>query len=365
MKKIGIFDLDFAREFRNDFYRGCEQIFDEAYLTNHTFTRQFETDFAIFNQSPYSLAVNSGTAALELALRACQVNGKQVIIPTNTFIATAVACQNAGASVQLTDIENEYFSMCPKSLARLISPHTGAVIVVHIGGHTARYIEEITALCRQYNIPLIEDCAHAHGATFKGKTTGNWGRFGCFSHFMTKVMTTGEGGSVVCQSPQDYELLVSIRQFGKDPQNSISHIRSGSNFKISEFQSLLGVLELRRIQERIEKRRQLAYCYQKNLSSWPLTKDSPISQGTYYKQIVIPPYPREQIVKVLSQHQIPLTGGVYDIPLHRQPVLKKQFDDSSFPIANQFCEKHICPPCYPELAIEDIEHICHILKGIG
>lgn len=370
MKKIGIFDIQFSEQERKKFYSYCDQIFDEAYLTNHTFVEKFESEFSKFSKLPQSILVPSGTAALELALRTIGVNGKKVILPTNTFIATAIAIQNAGGEPLILDIEKDYFGLCPEQLKYEISSEDiGAVIVVHIGGHISPHIKEIVEICKNKNIPLIEDCAHAHGASLEGTPAGGFGIAGCFSHFLTKIMTTGEGGSLVTNDETFYQKAHSLRRFGYDPTNSLVHTTpGGNNFKVSEFQAALGLIELERITSRIEKRRMLANRYSENLkgSDWNVLSDPENGFGSYYKCTILPPenVNRKTIEEALDSADIPLTGGVYYYPLHEQPVLKELTKNRKFPVSDDFCSKHICPPCYPEISIEDVDEICKVLVSL-
>lgn len=365
-----IFDLTYSEEFRRKFAEGCEKIFDEAYLTTHSFVREFEEKFAKYNNSNYAVAVNCGTGALECAFKAIGVRGKKVLMPSNTFIADAIAARNAGAEPIFLDIEEEYYSLCPDKLKQALEKYgeeVGAVVQTHIGGHVAPSVLINAELCKNKNIPLVEDCAHVPGAKVNETNAGNFGDYGCFSFFMTKVMTTGEGGMIVTQTQENCDKLKSLRQFGADLNYKISHIREGNNFKLSEFQALCGILELERIEERINKRRQIAQKYQELLkdTSFKTLKDRDSVYGTYYKQtIVSTKIPREKIEKAFEENNIAMTGGVYYIPLHRQPVFIGKFKDDEFPITNEFAENHFCPPCYPELKLSDVDRICDVLKSL-
>jgi len=368
--KIKIFDLQYSEEFRRRFAEGCTKIFDEAYLTNHSFVEEFERKFVEFNNSNFAIAVTNGTGALECVFKAIGVKGKKILIPTNTFIATAIAVINAGAEPIFLDIEEEYYSLCPKKLKQALEKYgseIGAVVQTHIGGHVAPSVLINAELCKDKNVPFVEDCAHVPGAKVNETNAGNFGDYGCFSFFMTKVMTTGEGGMIVTKTEENYNKLKSIRQFGADLNYKISHIREGGNFKLSEFQALAGILELERVEERINKRRQIAQKYQELLKDtcFKILKDRDSVYGTYYKQtIVSEKIPREIIEKVFEENNIAMTGGVYYIPLHRQPIFIGKFSDKDFPIANKFAETHFCPPCYPELEISDVERVCDVLKNL-
>ncbi len=366
-KNVPIFDFKLEEEFRQEFLDGCESIFDEAYLTNHTYVRKFEKQFAEFSGAKYSLAVSNGTAALEVALKSIDVEGKEVIIPSNTFIATYNAVINAGAIPVVVDIEDQFFSISPEQVEDKMSNKTAAVITVHIGGHISPSVEDLVRLTKAKSIPLIEDCAHAHGAHLKGKRAGTFGAIGCFSHYLTKVMTTGEGGSLIYNSLEQDKIVRSIRQFGKQADNSISHERWGGNYKMSEFNALLGTIELKRIEGRIRKRNQLARVYNDKLrgTSWRGIGSSENSLASHYKQIIIPPKGlyRDDIQNYLSSKGVKLTGGVYNIPLNRQPFVGIMSDEN-FPNTKAFSETHICPPCYPELEQQDVEYVSELLMDL-
>jgi dTDP-4-amino-4,6-dideoxygalactose transaminase len=369
MKKIGPFTIAFTEEQKQQFYKYCDQIFDEAYLTNHSLVHLFEERFASFSGASSSILVNSGTAALELALKALDVKGKKVILPTNTFIATAIAIINAGAIPLPLDIENDYFGLCPHELDKYIRQDIGAVIAVHIGGHISPAIKKIASLCLQNNVPLIEDCAHAHGAELEGIKAGLFGKAGCFSHFLTKIMTLGEAGSVISNDRAFVDHLISLRQFGVDANDSLLHHNpGGSNFKVTEFQAALGLVELERVHERIQRRRENASRYQKNLAQtkWKAIADSPNARGSYYKQIIIPPptIGRAQIIDSLRKINVTLSGGAYYYPLHRQSILASYVSGMTYPVADKFAHEHICPPCHPEITTGDIDLICEKLLSL-
>lgn len=362
--EVPIYRLLYDQKYRDKFQSYCQQIFDKAFLTNDQFVQQFEEQFAKWTDSPHALAVNNGTSAIEALLRSIDVKGYEVILPTNTFIATAVAVKNAGGIPVLADIEPTYASLDPNSAERLISKKTKAIITVHIGGLISPSILDLKELCNKNNLSLIEDCAHAHGCHFDGVHSGLFGIGGAFSFFTTKVLTTGEGGMVITSSPEIHKKLVSIRQFGKEETNPISHILEGNNFKLTEFQAALGLLEIERANERIQQRQKIAAHYQQRLkdSLWNPIRHHSKSSCSYYKQILWPKKEnRENIKNYLLKNSVQITGGVYNIPLHRQPVFKNQYEDKNFPNANHFSEHHICPPCYSDLTMDEAETVCQLL----
>ncbi len=364
---IPIFKLHYSDSDRAFLKNGLEKILDEAYLTNHTFVQSFEKDFGHWNSSRYSVAVSNGTAAIEAALRALNVHGKEVLIPSNTFIACATAVLNAGGTPVLCDIELDYLAIDPVQVAEKIGPNTGAVLVVHIGGLISPAVMKLKKICQDNGVPLVEDCAHAHGASYKGVKAGNIGAAGAFSFHMTKVMTTGEGGMIVTESETLHKELQSIRQFGKSESNSIMHVRDGSNFKMTEFQGLMGLLELQRVETRIKKRRQIAAIYDEKLkgSAWKTWSPAPGAVCPHYKKIIKAPVPRVKVEEFFNSKGIALTGGVYNIPVHNQDVFKNSYQAKEFKNTEAFSATHICPPCYPELEFSEAEKICDVMLEIA
>ena len=363
--KIPIFKLDFDDNFIKEYQDKCFDIFrSNRSLSECYYTKKFEDKFKQLVNSKYSCSVTSGTAAIDLALRALEVKGK-VIVPINTFFATSVAVESAGCEVEFIDIEPNTFSIDPLLLEdKLKTQSIGAVIIVHIGGIISDYMHEIKRICNKYNVPLIEDAAHAHLSSRNDQWAGTIGDIGCFSFFPTKVMTTGEGGMVTTNNETIFKRMKSLKNFGRDLENGgICLTKNGVNYKINEFTGALGLQECERIEGRVDKRNKLVNRYLKNLKN---TEYEPIIQKTgycsYYKFITMIPknIEREWLRDYCKQAGITLTGEVYKIPLHHQPVYSN-FKNNSYPVAEYICFNHICPPLYPELTLEEVDYICEIL----
>ena len=368
MKKINIpiFRLNFGLKSKLKFIKGAWDILSsDRPLGESKYVKEFEDKFGKLINAKYTIACSNGTTAIEMALKAIDVKGKKVLIPSNTFFATSVAVTNAGGIVELVDMEPESFSLCPKDLESKLTPEVGAVIIVHIGGIISHKISKIVDLCKKMNVPLIEDAAHAH-LSKKGKyVAGTIGEIACFSFFPTKVMTTGEGGIVSTNNKKYYETMKSIKNFGRDIKDAgIIVNNDGNNFKINEFTGLLGSIECDRVESRIEKRTILLERYYNNLKS---TKYSVIKQKgdgvcSYYKAIVITPINGSWLKSYCKERNISLTGEVYKIPVHLQPLYKEQFSYVNLPNTDYYCNHHICPPHSPELSLEEVDYICDTLK---
>ena len=365
MRQIKIFDLKFNQKEINFFSRNSKVIFKEGFFSNHSYVKKFENEFKKLNKSKFVLSTSSGTSALEIILRSFDIKNKNVLVNSNTFIATGHAITNAGGKIIPVELEKNYFMMDPKDLEKKISKSTGAVIVVHIGGIITPNIFKIKKICEKFKVPLIEDAAQAHGSSYKNIFAGNFGDAGAISFFTTKVMTTGEGGMITTNNKKNFNKMFSLRQFGF-MKNKLLHDKVSSNYKLSEFSALLGIIELKRLKSRIGKRNLIAKIYQKNLkdTKYKLLKSNKPFICNHYKQIIISKISRDKIEKILNKNKISLTGGVYYVPLHKQPIYKKQLKKYKLPLTDYFCNNHFCPPCYPELKKQDIARVCNVLQKI-
>ncbi len=365
MRRIRIFDLKFKKNEINFFLKNSKNIFDEGFFTNHSYVKKFEDQFKKLNKSKFALSTSSGTSALEIILRSFDIKNKKVLVNSNTFIATGHAITNAGGKIVPVDLEKEYFMMDPKDLEKKIHKNIGAVVIVHIGGIITPNILKIKKICNKFRVPLIEDAAQAHGSKYKNIYAGNFGDAGAISFFTTKVMTTGEGGMITTNNKKIYNKIFSLRQFGF-MKNKLLHDKISGNYKLSEFSALLGIIELKRLKSRIAKRNLIAKIYQKKLenSKFKLLKSKKPFYCNHYKQIIISKINRKKIEEILNKNQISLTGGVYYIPLHRQPIYKKYLRKYKLPLTDFFCNNHFCPPCYPELTKADISRVCSVLMKI-
>ena len=363
---IPIFRLKFSFLFKLKFLRGAWDILSsDRPLGESKYVKEFETKFSKLVGSQYSVACSNGTTAIELALKSIDIKGKKVVCPSNTFFATTVAIENAGGEVVLVDCEKETFSISYNHLKKIISEQEiGAVVIVHIGGIISKDISKIVSLCKKNNIPLIEDAAHAQTSQTLSYTAGTIGDIACFSFLPTKVMTTGEGGMITTNNKEYYEKIKSLKNFGRDNQNAGIIVNpDGNNFKVHEFTGLMGSLECDRVISRVERRNILLNRYVENLSdsNFKVIKQNE-GRCSYYKCIVLSPYNTDELKQFCKEHNISLTGEVYKIPVHQQPLYSEKFDSSQLKNTNYIANKHICPPLYPELSETEVDFICDVLK---
>jgi len=371
---IPILRLSFSTEDIEEIKQEIAKVMESGYLTMGERVYEFEKEFARFCGTSYALGTNSGTSSLEIILRAIDVSGGTVVMPSNTYMATPLAAIKAGASVIFTECQVENFQMDPDDLMKKIRPDTRAVVIVHIGGIISPYIGDIQYICKRNDIPLIEDAAHAHGATFKGKIAGQFGVAASFSFYPTKVLTTAEGGMLVTNDQALYKKGIILREHGKVDNNFNIHTEIGDNWRLSELHAVLGLQQMKKVHQILGERRRLAALYDSLLKEvgWlKLLKIPNEVQSSYYKYIVfLPNHTERGVVKneLKEQFSINLPGEVYSNPCHNQPLFKKypklisNDKKDEFPVTEYLCKHHICLPLYPGLKDEEVEYVVKSLK---
>ncbi|MEU0274000.1 DegT/DnrJ/EryC1/StrS family aminotransferase [Streptomyces sp. NPDC006307] len=307
-------------------------------------------------------AVNSGTGALEIALRILDVAGRTVLVPVNTFFATAAAAERAGARARFVDLELDGLGMAPDGLRAALDryPDTAAVVPVHIGGIVSPALHEVLALCRDRGIPVLEDAAHAFGSTLDGHPAGSLGQFGAFSFFPTKVATSAEGGLLTCADPDDLERVRLWRDHGRSAPGSTLHDRPGGNWRMSEVHAAVGTVDLERFGAILTARRALAARYDELLAGVPGQRPHVVpagSESNFYKYLLYldDGVDRASLKRRLRErHGVALAGEVYDHLLCDQPFFAASRaagdgTEHDFPRARWFARHHIALPLYPSL----------------
>ncbi len=258
-------------------------------LTLGKYGKEFEEKFAAYAGTKYAIAVNSGTSALEIMLRALDIAGSSVIVPTNTFFATPASVVHGGGKVIFADC-TENLCLDPKSVKKGIRKDTKAVIIVHIGGLVPPEITEIQQICHGRGLILIEDAAHAHGSTLNGQKAGSFGQAAGFSFYPTKVMTSGEGGMITTNDENIYKRAQVFRDQGKAGFFGNVHTEMGYNWRMSEIHAAIGLSQFARLEEFIADRRKAAQVYNKELAKVKkvsLVKYPPQAKSNYYKYVAV------------------------------------------------------------------------------
>lgn len=292
--------LPFEKEYREKYYHLLDEVFESNFWSDGKMTRRFEEKFEEFTGLP-SCAVTSGGAGLLSILEYAGVRNKEVIVPANTFWATAQAAKKAGAKVVYADCNREDLCMSYEDMVNKVTSDTAAVIVVHIGGHIAFEIEKIAKYCEEHHIALIEDCAHAHGAVWNGKTAGSYGLAGSYSFYATKTMPLGEGGMIVSKNRELISWMKKFRNYGKEviDGNIVTYpMKDGFNYRISEFTAALGIVQMEHLPIILEWKRNLATKFDEIFEKRVMLPDGMVSG--YYKYIVFDQTLREETGKVFN-----------------------------------------------------------------
>lgn len=299
-----------------------QEIFASHQWVEGKFTGLFEEKWAAWNDLP-AVACSSWMGGALACMEYFQLRGKTVLCPTNTFMATPLAVVNAGANVVFGDCNREDLCLSYEAVVDAADRHhVAAVWLVHIGGHIAFDTPRIAQFCRERGVILLEDCAHAHGASWHGQKPGTWGDAGVYSFYGTKTISTGEGGMLVSKRADLIEFARRYRNYGK-PDYAVQ----GSNFRMSEFTAALGVVQTDRMEEIVAWKNAFARARLDPHFSERLRLPEGMVSGLY-KYIVFEPIERS-------------TGKVYATPCH---VLMKS--RGAFPNTEWVAQHHWCVPLY-------------------
>jgi perosamine synthetase len=338
-------------------------------LTLGPYTRELEDAFRARHEAPHAVAVSSGTSALEIILRALGVEGREVIVPANTFFATAAAVLHAGGTPRFADVAPDTMALSARTVEAALGENTAGVILVHIGGLISPEVEPIRALCERRGLFLVEDAAHAHGSSLDGRPAGSFGIAAAFSFYPTKVMTTGEGGMIVTGDERIRDDAHIYRDQGKAGFLGGDHVRLGYAWRMSELHAAVGIVQLRRLDEFIKIRREVADQYDEGLAGIegiaPLVS-SPGSETNYYKYIAMldPGIDRQTVKQTLKEeHGVSLSGEVYASPLHDQPVFAG-LHEGGLPVAEDVCRRHVCLPIHSDMTRDEAAHVIASVRAV-
>jgi perosamine synthetase len=340
-------------------------------------TERLEEAFAGRHDVPHAVAVSSGTAALEIALRALGdpdgsgrgLGGRTVIVPANTFFATAAAVMHAGGVPRFADIDPATFTLSPVTVEPLLDDSCAGVVIVHIGGFVSPDTGVLADLCHSRGLWLLEDAAHAHGASFGGRPAGSIGDAGAFSFYPTKVITSGEGGIITTARESLRDEARIYRDQGKAGFLGGDHVRLGYAWRMSELHAAVGVMQMARLDEFIAVRRRIAALYDEALSAMPGITPVLAPEGSepnYYKYLAVleEGIDRAALKKGMrEQHNVGMSGEVYASPLHRQPIFA-DIPTGPLPISEDLCARHVCLPVHNDMADSEAEQVVDGLRRV-
>jgi dTDP-4-amino-4,6-dideoxygalactose transaminase len=336
-------------------------VFDSGNFVLGENVRLFEEEFANYLDARFSVGVGSGTEALHLSLKACNIgHGDEVITVPNTAVPTISAISSAGARPVLVDVTPDTYTIDTKKIEKEITNKTKAILPVHMYGHSAE-MEQIMKLAEAYNLRIIEDACQAHGAQYNGKNAGTSGDMGCFSFYPTKNLGAyGDGGIVVTNDEELYNKLLMLRNYG-EVKKFTSKIE-GFNSRLDEIQAAFLRVKLKYLDEWTNKRREIATRYQQLLfnSNVQLPSERQWAKHVYHL-FVIRTNRRDALKDYLQEHGVG-THIHYPIPVHLQEAYKKLgYKAGDFPISERNAGEILSLPIYPELTTEEIETVAGLI----
>lgn len=355
------------KETKREINAGLKKVFEKSNFILGQEVKDFEAEFASYCEASYGIGVNSGTDALHLALRALGVKeGDEVIVPAFTFIATALAVSYTGAKPVFVDIQENIYNMDPEKVRAAITPRTKAILPVHLYGQAAN-MAEILKIAREKNIPVVEDCAQAHGALYQGKKIGSLGIAGCFSFYPTKGLGAfGDGGMIVTKDEGFFKKVMMLRDYGR--KDRYEHIIKGYNSRLDTVQAVVLSAKLKRFDRWNTMRQKAAQQYIKALNAIdgviaPVTAEG---RSHVYQTFAIRAKDRDAVCQKMQAAGI----GVlihYPIPLHLQKAYEELgYKKGDFPISERVASEILSIPMFPHITVKQITSVCDVLrKSVG
>lgn len=341
----------------------------------------FEQAFSGFHEAKYGVTAANGTVTLEAALLAAGVRpGDEVIVPPISFVATATAVLRAGAVPAFADIDEATLNLDPARLSEAITGRTRAVIPVHFAGQPAD-LEAITEIAERRGLAVIEDCAHAHGATWRGRRVGSFGAFGSFSFQASKNMTAGEGGILTTNDEALAERARSVCNQGRRSGGAwYEHVRLGTNFRLTGFQAAVLLAQLERLPQQLETRATNAKYLTEQLSQFDIITapyvDERVTCHSYYlypfrlDRKRYPGLSKATFVRALEAEGIPCADG-YPHPLYAQPIFADyEHRRGDCPAAERMCEEvcwvsHEILLAQPDDLVDFVAAVAKVSEGVA
>ena len=334
-----------------------------------SFVTSFERAVAEFHDVPFAVSVSNGTAALHLALVSLGIGpGDEVVVPDFTFAATASAVLHAGATPVFVDVDPLTWTIDVNGVARATTDRTKAIIPVHIYGHPCD-MDPLVAFARDRGLFIVEDNAEAFGARARGQLVGTFGDAACFSFYGNKTLTTGEGGMLLLRDEAIAERAARLRDHGMSPDRRYWHLEAGFNYRLTNLQAAVGVAQMERVQEILDRKRLLAERYETQLAGTPgiaLPPRAPWSDPVCWLYTVrVEPelgLTRDELAERLLLNGIE-TRPVFE-PLHRMPPFAPFAGGGSFPVTDELAATGLTLPSAITLRSEDVDAIAASIEGI-
>ena len=345
------------------------KIFESGVLVQGERIKIFEKEFAEYIGVEHAVAMANGTLALDAALKALKLGpGDEVITSAFSFIASSNCVLFQGAKPVFADIDPRSFDIDPSDVAEKITAKTKAIIPVHLYGQPAE-MDALTEIAEDHGVALVEDAAQAHGAEYKGRKVGGLGDIGCFSFYATKNMTTGEGGIITTNNSELARKVRLLRNHGDT--GKYHHVILGYNYRMSEASAAVGSVQLRKLDELNERRKENASVLTRGIEKIsgltpPYVKND--VEHVFYQYVIRVeddcPVDRDELAGHLTKSGVSVAVH-YPIPIYRQPFYKELgYGKTVCPMAEDVCKRILSLPVHPSVTREDVKYMLNVLKDI-
>jgi dTDP-4-amino-4,6-dideoxygalactose transaminase len=363
-RTISCLDLSLQhQQIKTEVFNAFEQVYDSTAFSGGPFVEEFENLFATFCGSSYAIGINNGTSALQLAILALGIGpGDEVILPANTFIATAWGVSYSGATPIFVDCMPDTWQIDVEEVQRHITSKTKAIIGVHLYGQPFD-VAGITAISERHGIPFIEDAAQAQGAQVLNKPVGGFGALACFSFYPGKNLgACGEAGAITTNNSSYDKHIRSLRNHGSEIR--YYHDEIGFNMRMGGLEAASLSVKLNYLSVWNARRQNIAACYQQYITNPKITMQiQPVWAQSVYHLFVVTTPRRDELMKYLANHNI--TAGLhYPVPCHLQKAYSNlNYMPGTCPNAEYLASHCLSLPMYAELSDEDVSFIVDVLNA--
>lgn len=366
--RIPLSDLDYGPEEE----QAVLEVLRKRWLTMGAVTQEFEKEFASFTGAKYAFAVSNCTDALHLAALALGIeSGDEVIVPALTFVATANAALYNNAEVCFADIIGiEDLNISPQEIEKQITKRTKAIFLVHYGGYPCR-MPEILEIANRYHLAVVEDAAHAPGASLDGRALGTWGDIGCFSFFSNKNLATGEGGMLITNREDLATKVRNLRSHGMTTLTWDRHrghaytydvVDLGHNYRIDEIRSALGLVQLHKLVRNNARRQSITARYRQGLTGigyegieLPFTNS--LGQSSYHIFPLLLPKDADRQVFMDIMRARGVQTSIHYPPIHLFSYYRQRYPYVTLPITETVAGREVTLPLYPGMKDADIDYV--------
>jgi dTDP-4-amino-4,6-dideoxygalactose transaminase len=353
------------RELKTEIDAAIARVFESSQFILGPETEAFEEEFAAYLDVEYTIAVNSGTSALHLALLCAGIGpGDEVITVPFTFFATVAAIEYVGASPVYIDIDPRTFNIDVEQIEAAITERTRAILPVHLYGQPAD-IDPLLDIARRHKLIVIEDVAQAHGAEYRGRRTGGIGDLGCFSFYPTKNLgAAGEGGLVTTNNPEYARKIRMLRNWGEE--HRYYPVLKGYNYRLPALQAAILRLKLKRLEAWTEARRALAAEYDRLLEGTDVVRPDSIADVRHvYCLYTIQSRGRDELQNGLKEAGIQ-TAVHYPLPIHLMPAYSNaRYKAGDFPAAEACAQQVLSLPLYPHMTKAQVAQVAYAIAELS